>query len=210
MNTIAQNQLGPEVKSRSSNVTGLIIEDDSSLRWILMQALKTNGVTPIEFESPESFFEALPKINVDNACLILDMRLPGMTGLEVQSRLEEQKINLPIIFISGNSDISEAIAGLKNGAIDFLLKPFHESDLIQAIKKAMDSKANFEKSSIFMLTVKELLVLDYVSKGWRNEKIAEALGLTVRTIKMHRSNIIHKTGASTITEAALLVMKQKG
>lgn len=209
MTALATNPLAPESKSRACNTTAFIIEDDSSLRWMLTQALKTNGVTPIEFGSSERFFEALPKLTLENACLLLDMRLPGMSGLEVQSRLEEQKINLPIIFMSGNSHISEAIAGLKSGAMDFLLKPFDESALIEAIKKATATQAGSLKPNIFRLSTKELLVLDYVAKGWRNEEIAEALGLTVRTIKMHRSNIIHKTGASTITEAALLVMNQK-
>lgn len=209
MTALAPKRLAPESKSRACNITAFIIEDDSSLRWMLTQALKTNGVTPIEFGSSECFFEALPKLNLENACLLLDMRLPGMSGLEVQSRLEEQKINLPIIFMSGNSHISEAITGLKSGAMDFLLKPFDESALIEAIKKATASQAGSDKPNVFRLSTKELLVLDYVSKGWRNEEIAEALGLTVRTIKMHRSNIIHKTGASTITEAALLVINQK-
>ena len=137
------------------------------------------------------------------------MRLPGTSGLEVQSRLESEKINIPIIFMSGNSQIREAIDGLKNGAIDYLLKPFHDVDLLAAVKKAVTCKEGSEKQNVFQLTTKELMVLDYISKGWRNDEIAEALGLSVRTIKMHRSNIIHKTGSNTITEAALLAMKQR-
>ena len=78
------------------------------------------------------------------------------------------------------------------------------------VKKTFASSASAPKANVFKLTTRELLVLDYVSKGWRSEQIAEALGLTVRTIKMHRSNIIHKTGSNTITEAALMVMHQKG
>lgn len=133
-----------------------------------------------------------------------------MSGLEVQERLEQEKVNLPIIFMSGNSHISEAIAGLKNGAIDFLLKPFEEDKLIEVVKKTLSSQMDATTPNAFKLTTRELLVLDYVSKGWRSEQIAEALNLTVRTIKMHRSNIIHKTGSNTITEAALMVMQQKG
>lgn len=197
-----------DVGTQSGNV--LIIEDDTSLRWMLSQTLKSHGFTPITFERPADFFEQLANINLRRTCLLLDMRLPGMSGLEVQERLEQGKINIPIIFMSGNSHISEAIAGLKNGAIDFLLKPFEEDKLIEVVKKTFASSASAPKANVFKLTTRELLVLDYVSKGWRSEQIAEALGLTVRTIKMHRSNIIHKTGSNTITEAALMVMHQKG
>lgn len=171
--------------------------------------MKSHGFTPLAFESSDHFFQALPKVSLKNSCLLLDMRLPGASGLEVQSRLEFEKINIPIIFMSGNSQIREAIDGLKNGAIDFLLKPFNDEDLITAVKKAMSCSEGLEKPNVFQLTTKELIVLDYISKGWRNDEIAEALGLSVRTIKMHRSNIIHKTGSNTITEAALLAMKQR-
>jgi len=188
----------------------IIVEDDPSLRWMLSQTLKSHGFTPLTFDSPAAFFDQLPELNLRQACLLLDMRLPGMSGLEVQERLEQEKVNLPIIFMSGNSHISEAIAGLKNGAIDFLLKPFEEDKLIEVVKKTLSSHVDATKPNAFKLTTRELLVLDYVSKGWRSEQIAEALNLTVRTIKMHRSNIIHKTGSNTMTEAVLMVMHQKG
>ena len=194
-----------------SNVGNVvIIEDDASLRWMLGQIIKSNGYQVTDFESPENFFTVLPKLNLADSCLLLDMRLPGMSGLEVQERLEDLKIHIPIIFMSGNSHISEAIAGLKNGAIDFLLKPFEEDRLIQVVNKTLSSIASSGRSNAFKLTTRELLVLDYISKGWRSEQIAETLGLTVRTIKMHRSNIIHKTGANTITEAALLMAQNRG
>jgi len=109
----------------------LLIEDDASLRWMLSQTLKSHGFTPLAFDAPKVFFDQLPRLNLQNACLLLDMRLPGMSGLEVQERLEQDKINTPIIFMSGNSHISKAIAGLKSGAIDFLLKPFQEDKLIE-------------------------------------------------------------------------------
>lgn len=188
----------------------LLIEDDASLRWMLSQTLKSHGFTPLAFDAPKVFFDQLPRLNLQNACLLLDMRLPGMSGLEVQERLEQDKINIPIIFMSGNSHISEAIAGLKNGAIDFLLKPFQEDKLIEVVKKTLSNHTGATNANPYKLTTRELLVLDYVAKGWRSEQIAEALNLTVRTIKMHRSNIIHKTGSNTITEAALMVMQQKG
>ena len=107
-------------------------------------------------------------------------------------------------FMSGNSNISEAVTGLKKGAIDFLLKPFHETTLVAAINK---SRQRFDRSSSinrFQLTPRELLVLEHVASGLRSEQIANLLGLSVRTIKMHRSNILHKTGANTMTEAVVI------
>lgn len=201
------NEQTPAVK-RQDTPSVLIIEDDHSFRWILAHTLKTNGFRPIEFDSPDKFFEMLPKIDFTNACILLDMQLPNMSGLDVQSMLEERAIYIPIVFISGNSQISQAIAALKNGAVDFLLKPFKDRELIAAVNKALTSRNEAPKPNVFKLTTKELIVLDYISRGWRSEKIAEALGITVRTIKMHRSNIIHKTGSNTITEAALQVKQQ--
>lgn len=177
---------------------------------MLGQSLKSHGYQVTDFESPETFFSAIAKLKLNNTCLLLDMRLPGMSGLEVQERLYEKKIHIPIIFMSGNSHISEAIASLKNGAMDFLLKPFEEDLLIQTVKRSITNTTLSSSNNVFKLTNRELLVLDYVSKGWRSEQIADILGLTVRTIKMHRSNIIHKTGANTITEAALLMAQKRG
>lgn len=206
-----QHAMAPKEAQDTDTQCGhvLIIEDDHSLRWMLSQTLKSKGFTPVPFDSPADFFQQLPSLRLQRACLLLDMRLPGMSGLEVQERLEQEKIHIPIIFMSGNSHISEAIAGLKNGAIDFLLKPFEEDKLITIVKKTLTYRASVNKTNAFKLTTRELLVLDYVAKGWRSEQIAEALGLTVRTIKMHRSNIIHKTGSNTITEAALMVVNNK-
>jgi FixJ family two-component response regulator len=127
-----------------------------------------------------------------------------MSGLEVQAKLDTLGRQLPIIFMSGNSHISEAITGLKKGAIDFLLKPFDETALVAAINK---SRQQFDRSSStnrFHLTPRELLVLEHVANGLRSEQIANLLGLSVRTIKMHRSNILHKTGANTMTEAVVI------
>ena len=157
----------------------IIVEDDPSLRWMLSQSLKSHGFTPLTFDAPAAFFDQLPELNLSHACLLLDMRLPGMSGLEVQERLEQEKVNLPIIFMSGNSHISEAIAGLKNGAIDFLLKPFEEDKLIEVVKKTLSTHTVNANANPYKLTTRELLVLDYVSKGWRSEQIAEALNLTV-------------------------------
>jgi FixJ family two-component response regulator len=182
----------------------ILIEDDPSLRFALCQTLRRYGFVTIDFSEPQVFFEWLQTVGPCKACLLLDMRLPTMSGLEVQAKLDTLGRQLPIIFMSGNSHISEAITGLKKGAIDFLLKPFDETALVAAINK---SRQQFDRSSStnrFHLTPRELLVLEHVANGLRSEQIANLLGLSVRTIKMHRSNILHKTGANTMTEAVVI------
>lgn len=182
----------------------ILIEDDPSLRFALCQTLRRYGFVTIDFSEPQVFFDWLQTVGPCKACLLLDMRLPTMSGLDVQAKLDALGRQLPIVFISGNSHISEAITGLKKGAIDFLLKPFDETALVAAINK---SRQQFDRSSSinrFQLTPRELLVLEHVASGLRSEQIANLLGLSVRTIKMHRSNILHKTGANTMTEAVVI------
>lgn len=182
----------------------ILIEDDPSLRFTLCQTLRRYGFVTIDFSEPQVFFEWLQTAGLCKACLLLDMRLPTMSGLEVQAKLDTLGRQLPIIFISGNSHISEAIVGLKKGAIDFLLKPFDETALVAAINKSRQRFDNSAGANRFQLTPRELLVLEHVANGMRSEQIANLLGLSVRTIKMHRSNILHKTGANTMTEAVVI------
>lgn len=187
-----------------------VIEDDESLRWMLLQTLKSNGLVCIGFDTPHRFFDAIKSkefLPTGNCCLLLDMRLPGMSGIDVQAQLDESKVYMPIIFMSGSSHVSEVISSFKNGAADFLLKPFGQVELISAVQETLRKSRYAGDNKTFRLTPKELQVLQLVSKGKRNDEIAQELGLSVRTIKMHRSNIIHKTGASTMTEAALTILR---
>ena len=196
----------PAHRGLDQNKLVLIIEDDTSLRFTLSTVLNRHGFITQAFSDPATFFEWLEFSGKVQGCLLLDMRLPGMSGLEVQSKLGALGVSLPIVFISGSSQIGEAIAGLKNGATDFLLKPFDQTALVDAVKKSLKKIADSTSDNMYRLSKRERLVLDYVSKGWRSEQIAQTLGLSVRTIKMHRSNIIHKTGANTMTEAVLMVL----
>ncbi len=185
----------------------LIIEDDQALRFMLCQTLKRYGFVARDFAGPAPFFDWLTANSAPKACLLLDMRLPAMSGLEVQAKLEAMNLVVPIVFISGNSHISEAIAGMKQGAVDFLLKPFDETALIQAINKSLGHFHEHQATNTYRLTPREQTVLDCIAKGMRSEQIAQILDLSVRTIKMHRSNILHKTGANTMTEAVLLASR---
>jgi FixJ family two-component response regulator len=181
----------------------ILVEDDQPLRFMLCQTLKRYGFVARDFASPAEFFAWLECMPSPKACLLLDMRLPAMTGLEVQAKLQSLGIHLPLIFMSGNSHISEAITGMKHGAVDFLLKPFDETSLVEAVNRSLSRVDQNAPANPYRLTPRESVVLEYVSQGMRSEQIAQTLGLSVRTIKMHRSNILHKTGANTITEAVL-------
>jgi FixJ family two-component response regulator len=183
----------------------LLIEDDQALSFMLCRTLKRYGFVTRDFADPEQFFDWLRLNPCPRACLLLDMRLPAMSGLEVQAKLEVMNLPLPVVFMSGNSHISEAIAGMKQGAIDFLLKPFDETSLIHAVNRSLSRFSTQVTVNTYRLTPRESLVLGYIAQGMRSEEIARILDLSVRTIKMHRSNILHKTGANTMTEAVLLV-----
>ncbi|MCD8504250.1 MAG: response regulator [Burkholderiaceae bacterium] len=192
-------------ETRAPNV--VLIEDDQALRFMLCQTLKRYGFATADFSNPEEFFVWLKANPAPKACLLLDMRLPAMNGLEVQTKLDSLGAQLPIVFMSGNSHISEAIAGMKHGAIDFLLKPFDETSLVRAVERSLGRFNPQAPANPYRLTPRERLVLAYIAQGMRSEQIADTLGLSVRTIKMHRSNILHKTGANTMTEAVLMVKK---
>ncbi len=183
----------------------IVIEDDTSLRFMLCQTLKRYGFATIDFAAPADFFAWFELTRPKKACLLLDMRLPEMSGLEVQAILEARGLVLPIVFMSGNSHISEAITGMKHGAVDFLLKPFDETLLVQAIERSLSRLDKNTPRNPYRLTPRESVVLEHISQGMRSEQIARTLELSVRTIKMHRSNILHKTGANTMTEAVLRV-----
>lgn len=190
-----------------TNPQVVLIEDDPSLRFMLCQTLRRYGFVSLDFAEPAAFFEWLEATGSCQACLLLDMRLPAMSGLDVQAKLDVLGRPLPIVFMSGNSHISEAIVGLKKGAVDFLLKPFDETSLVAAINQ---SRRRFDQSlgvNKYRLTPRELLVLEHVANGLRSEEIAKRLVLSVRTIKMHRSNILHKTGANIMTEAVVMARR---
>jgi FixJ family two-component response regulator len=197
----------PPRLAQASDAQVVLIEDDQALRFMLCQTLRRYGFKTKDFPEPAQFFDWLGSNRSPKACLLLDMRLPTMSGLEVQAKLEAMGAELPIVFMSGNSHISEAIAGMRHGAIDFLLKPFDETSLVQAVNRSLGHFNEQTPANIYRLTPREKMVLDYIAKGMRSEQIAHILDLSVRTIKMHRSNILHKTGANTMTEAVLLANK---
>jgi FixJ family two-component response regulator len=184
-----------------------IIDDDASVRVALSSLIRSVGLRVEVFASASEFLAA--KRTDDPSCLILDVRLPGMSGLHFQAELAKANIVIPIIFITGHGDIPMSVKAMKAGAVEFLTKPFRDQDLLDAIKVALERarswiesekavselRANFES-----LSPREKEVMARVSGGLLNKQIAAELGVSEVTVKVHRGNVMQKMGAKSLAD----------
>lgn len=184
-----------------------IVDDDEELRRAVAQVLRTVSYHAIEFGRPEEFLAHFEPQR--HACLVLDIRMPGMSGLQVQQRLNAAGAILPVIFITGHGDIAMAVQAMKDGAFDFLTKPFREQDLLDRINNALQHDAEHRAAiqshadlhrKHSQLTPRELEVLALIVEGKPNKAAARQLGLSERTIEIHRANIMEKMGARSIAQ----------
>jgi FixJ family two-component response regulator len=191
-----------------------IVEDDLSFRKSVERLVRASGFEAVVFESADAFL-AQSCIRRPS-CLLLDVQLPGINGLELQQKLIEKGSGLPIIFMTGHGDIPMSVKAMKKGAVDFLPKPFESKDLRSSIQKALESDSQNRKienqtdkikSLVDTLTPREQEVLSWVITGKPNKQIASALGTTVKTIKVHRSRVMHKTGVTSLVELVHLAQK---
>ena len=187
--------------------TILIVDDDASTRIALERVLNHHGYLVRVFDNPARFIESIDPSYGHAHCAILDMRLQGLRGLDVQRALIERGVQLPVIFLSGESEISEVISALKRGAADFLLKPVDTDELLNAISRALtcsNADTDLKTALLKKLSRRETEILDLVAKGMRSQPIADALGIGLRTVKMHRGNLMAKLGVSNVTELLAL------
>jgi FixJ family two-component response regulator len=192
-----------------------LVDDDSSMRKGVMRLLKSLGMNARAFESAEEFLAA--EIDVKgHSCLILDIRMPGLTGMELQEELLKRDYCLPIIFITGHGDIPMSVDAMKKGAVDFLKKPFDEKDLLDAIETALakdvESRAEFDVSQdatalVDKLTEREKEILAHVIAGMLNKHIAVALDISEKTVKAHRGNLTEKLGVTSVADLVRLAEK---
>lgn len=187
--------------------TVFIIDDDWGIREGLALLLETIGEKCELFSSALEFIEAYSQ---DMAgCLVVDIRMPRMTGLDLQKILNEKKSSLPIIFITGHADIQMAVEGMRCGAIDFIRKPFREQDLLDRINEAF--KLNYDAwqqvsihqqllDKVALLTEREWQVFEHVSSGDMNKVIGYDLGISERTVEVHRSRVMNKLGVRTLAQ----------
>ena len=184
-----------------------VIDDDPSVRRGLDRLLRSAGIEVQTFRASEEFLAL--ELPDRPACVVLDLRLPGASGLELQESLARKGRQLPIIFISGYADVASSIQAMKGGAIDFLEKPILDSALLDVVQRAVerDREARLQRSARAIvrerfdrLTAREREVLELVVEGRLNKQIAEVLGISEKTVKFHRGRVMHKTEAGSVAE----------
>ena len=183
--------------------TVLIVDDDVSTLTALTRVLRHHGYQVKTFGDPACFIESIQPAYGHAHCVILDMHLPGLRGLDIQNAIIDRGIPLPVIFLSGKSEVPEVISGLKRGAVDFLLKPVDLDELLVAVERAFipaSAEADGKPAFLKKLSKREAEVMVLVAKGMRSQPIADALGIGLRTVKMHRGNIMAKAGVSSMGE----------
>ncbi len=184
-----------------------LVDDDAAVRHALGMFLEGAGFQVSEYASARDFLEACD--SVQGGVLLLDQRMPGMSGMELQTRLAKLGVFLPIIFITGHGDIQMSVAAMKAGAVDFLEKPFDNSELLQsireALRKAASNRKEWEQKSeaeqrCASLTSREREVMDYIVKGMSSRAIAEQLGVSNRTVEVHRARVMAKMAAGSLPD----------
>ena len=192
--------------------TVAVIEDDDAMRDSIEFLLQSVGYTTIGFPSAAAF--KLAELISPPNCLVVDVRLPGLSGLDFQTELASDGTNIPIVFVSGYADIPMASRAMRTGAVDFLTKPFRDQDLLDAVALAVDrNRASIEQErtkstyqSLFgSLTKREQEVIANVASGLMNKQIAAKMGLSEVTVKLHRGNAMHKLGVRSVPDLVRVV-----
>lgn len=185
-----------------------LVDDDDSVRRSIGFMLKTSGFSVRAYPSGIDFLKDVKAL--DPGCILLDIRMPDMDGLEVQRELAARGIAMPVIVLTGHGDVATAVEAMKNGASDFIEKPFEKAVLLEAIERASERLARAEESSasereakvrIAALTARERDVLRELARGHPNKTIAYDLGISPRTVEVHRANVMTKLGVRSLSEA---------
>jgi RNA polymerase sigma factor (sigma-70 family) len=190
-----------------------IIDDDAAVRDSLALLLRLHGFDTVEFDSAEAFLSA---VNADwSGIVLVDLRMPGMSGLEMQSELLARKIELPVIVITAHGETSAARTSFKSGAVDFLEKPIDRDQLLNAVREGLGieservrraSQAAAVTRQIERLTPREREVLDRVVAGKHNREIAEELAISVRTVEVHKARVLAKMGVERVADLLRIVL----
>ena len=192
-----------------------IVDDDPSIRSSLSFLLQSAGYQVDDFNSAKEFLKS--NINSsDSGCLILDVKMPGISGLDLQKELASINYSRPIIFITGQGDIPMTVQAMKNGAVNFLPKPYDDTQILDAVEEALvinmmvlveQSELKIIQHKFDLLSNREQEVLKYLLSGMLNKQVGFELGITERTVKAHRKQVMDKMGIKTMAEAARLTEK---
>ncbi len=196
--------------------TVFIVDDDRGMRQSIQDLVESVGLRAESFASGGEFLKRKP--TNDPSCLVLDVRLPQMSGLDFQRQLAETGMQIPIIFITAHGDIPMSVRALKSGAVEFLTKPFRDQDLLDAIQEALqrDRATQEQQAEIHdlqerygTLTAREQQVMALVVSGMLNKQIASEIGASEATVKVHRGNVMHKMKAGSVVDLVRIADKLK-
>lgn len=191
-----------------------VVDDDDAVRSAIRLLLKSVGLPVTQFASPEEFLTAYDEDQP--GCLLLDVRMPQMTGLELQERLNRRGAIIPVVFISGHADVPIAVEAMQHGAFDFLQKPFRDHDLLDRVKRAFERDATNRlqlreveriRERLETLTARERDVLHEVAAGKLNKIIAAELGVSPRTVEIHRARVMEKMEANSVAQLVRMVLE---
>jgi FixJ family two-component response regulator len=193
--------------------TVFLVDDDDAVRDSVSLLMKSAGLRTREFASADEFLDAYGRDQ--RGCLLLDVRMPGMSGLELQQELNRRNHTLPVVFISAHGDIPMAVEALRRGAVDFIQKPFDDQELLDTVRQALaSSERRYAEESereeirrrVDSLTTREREVMSQVVQGKANKVIASDLGVSQRTVEIHRARVMEKMQASSLAQLVRMVL----
>ncbi len=199
---------------QAAEPTVFVVDDDEAVRKSLRLLMKSVRLAAETFASAQDFLDAYDASRP--GCLVLDVRMPGISGLDLQQKLNEMQATLPIIFITGHGDVPMAVQAMQHGAVEFLQKPFRDQDLIDRVNAALTDDARRrtavgERAEIALrmqrLTAREREVMDRIVNGQSNKVIAIELGMSQRTAELHRARVMDKMAADSLAELVRLVLR---
>jgi len=195
--------------------TAYVVDDDESIRTLWRWLMESNGIAVKTFATAAEFIECYRSGGA--GCLVLDLKLPGMSGLELQEYLNGRDIEIPIVFVTGHGDVPAAVSALKGGAVDFIQKPFSYKDVLAVIEKAFERDAKVREKRtrqsriagrLATLTEREQEVLQRVIEGKPNKIIAADLDISMKTVEFHRAKVMEKMGVTSVAELVQFAMQQ--
>jgi two-component system, LuxR family, response regulator FixJ len=191
--------------------TVFVVDDDDSVRHAVAALLSSVGMVVKEYETAELFLDSYSP--GDSGCLVLDVRMPKMSGLDLQKEIIAKGMEIPIVFITGHGDVPMSVRAMKHGAVDYLLKPFNDQQLLDAVQDALTAESELRKAAgirteaqdrVSSLTRREREVLALVIEGRTNKEVGNALGIAEATIKIHRSRVMQKMQADSLPDLVRL------